>query len=167
MVDHWTWCRYTVPDESMVSQTRHDEWIGRRNLERPWAMSAPMGRGGVWLIAWGVLPYCVPLGTIFCIRFPPLSAVLGSIVVSCFLFLSPFGITRCNFLSGARQGCSACNILCCFLWGVTVPVSHHTCSRENPPIMDLLGMRERANDAASPVSRSICLASALCSQWSV
>ena len=51
------------------------------------------------------------------------------------------------FWGGVRRGCSACNILCRFLWGVTVPVLQRTRSWENcptptpTPIGDPSGMR--------------------------
>ena len=37
------------------------------------------------------------------------------------------------FSGGTRQGCSVCNIICRFLWCVTVPVLQRTRSQDNPP----------------------------------
>ena len=66
-------------------------------------------------------------------------------------------------LGGASEGCSACNLQSCLWWGVNVPVSQCTRSRDNtttpyPLIGDHLGMGLRPNAAASPVGGSICLA---------
>ena len=60
--------------------------------------------------------------------------------------------------------CSACNILCHFLWGVTVPLLQRTRLGDSrpPPIGDRLGMRAHAAPAAaaaSPVRGGIFLAS--------
>ena len=145
MVEHWPWCWYTVLGELMGSQPGHDEWAGRRHLGRPHAMSTPMG--GVWPTVVGILLYRGPLWTFFCTRFPPLSAAFGYILVSFFLY--PFQDEHgAIILGGARWGCSACNILCYFLWGVNFPVSQRLRSRDNspyphPPIGEHSGMSAR------------------------
>ena len=134
MVDHWTWCRYTIPGEVMGIQPSINECTGREYFGRLREMSVPMGGGwGFWPIALGVLPYRGPLETIFYIRFPFFLPCLGRSPLAFFVF-APFWDERgVIFGGGARQGCSVCNILCRFMWGVTVPVSQHTRSRYNPP----------------------------------
>ena len=101
----------------------------------------------------------------FCRIFRFLSTIFGSIAVNCFFSFVPFRDERgAIFGGGTRQGCSACNILCHFPWGVTVPVLQRTRSGDNPPphlplIGDRSGMLAHANATASPVRGSICLAS--------
>ena len=163
-VDYWTWCCSTVPVEEIGFQPRRDEWVVSNMSEIP-GQCPCCGRGGVWPLAVSVLPYLGPLGTIFLQKvLPSLCHIWVDRRCLSFIFV-PFWDERGAIIwGGAHWGCSAFNILFCFPWGVTVPVSQHTCSGQNipntPPTS--LGISQEcahANTAAYPVRRSICLVS--------
>ena len=140
LVDNWTWCPSTVPGEAMGGEPGGNKCTGRINLGRPQAISVP--RGLFWTTTLVVLTYHDPLVNIFLQKVSPLSlSSLGQSLLA--VFFVPFWDERGTiFWGGARQGCSAYNILCCFLWVITVPVSY--CKRSGfppPQIRDCLGVR--------------------------
>ena len=66
-------------------------------------MSAPMGGGLTYCLRYSSLPRSLG-DNFFCIRFHPLSAFFRLIVVSCFLFSSPFRMNAAQFFGAARIG---------------------------------------------------------------
>ena len=157
LVDNWTWCPSTVPGEAMGGEPGGNKCTGRINLGRPQAISVP--RGLFWTTTLVVLTYHDPLVNIFLQKVSPLSlSSLGQSLLA--VFFVPFWDERGTiFWGGARQGCSAYNILCCFLWVITVPVSY--CKRSGfppPPKSGIAWVCAHAAVTASPVRGNICLA---------